>query len=70
MLLYYVTTIYDNNSLLMNSIKKFLSSDNLKRANNRKNNDLEKRDVIQYCELWGMIEAFLSRYPNHYFFYY
>ena len=64
MLLYYVTTIYDNDSLLMNSIKKFLSSDNLKRANNRKNNDLEKHDVIQYCELWGMIEAFLSRYPK------
>ena len=48
MLLYYVTTIYDKNSFLMKFTKKFLSKDNLKRANNRKNQDLDNIYQMQY----------------------
>lgn len=62
MLLYYVTTIYDkDSSLLMKIVKKFLSNDNLKRANGRKNPDLDDNDVKQYCLFGGLIEAFLTR---------
>lgn len=62
MLLYYVTTIYDkDSSVVMKIVKRFLSNDNLKRANNRKNPDLNDNEVIQYCFFGGLIEAFLSR---------
>lgn len=62
MLAYYCTTIYDKESSgLMKFVKRFLSKDNLKRANGRRNPDLEDNDVIQYCEFGGMVEAFLAR---------
>lgn len=62
MLCFYVTTIYDKeSSLLMKFVKRFLSEDNLKRANSRKNMDIDDSDVIQYCEFSGLIEAFLAR---------
>lgn len=62
MLAYYVTTIYNKeSSWLMRFVKLFLSKDNLKRANNRKNSFLKDADVIQYCEFMGMIEALLAR---------
>ena len=62
MLLYYVTTIYNKkSSWLMQVIQLFLSKDNLKRANNRKNSFLKDTDVIQYCEFRGMVEALLVR---------
>lgn len=65
MLAYYCTTIYDKpSSGLMKLIKKFLSKDNLKRANGRRNPDLEDCDVIQYCEFGGMLEVLLSRIDN------
>lgn len=58
----YVTTIYDkDSSLLMKMVKKVLSEDNRKRARGRKNADLLDTDVIQYCKIGGMIEAFLAR---------
>lgn len=61
-LLYYCTTIYDkDSSILMKIIKKFLSGDNLKRANRRKNNDLNDEEVIQIGELGGLIETLLVR---------
>ena len=61
-LLYYVTTIYDkDSSVVMKIVKRFLSKDNLKRANGRKNPDLDDRDVKQYCLLGGLIEALLAR---------
>ena len=62
MLLYYVTTIYNKkSSRLMQLVQLFLSKDNLKRANNRKNSFLKDTDVIQYCEFRGMVEALLVR---------
>lgn len=62
MLAYYITTIYNKeSSWLMRFVKLFLSKDNLKRANNRKNSFLKDADVIQYCEFMGMIEALLAR---------
>lgn len=62
MLLYYVTTIYNKkSSWLMQLVQPFLSKDNLKRANNRKNSFLKDTDVIQYCEFSGMVEALLVR---------
>lgn len=62
MLLHYVTTIYNKkSSWLMRFVKLFLSKDNLKRANNRKNSFLKDTDVIQYCEFSGMVEALLAR---------
>lgn len=70
MLTYYVTTIYNkDSSWIMRLIKIFLSKDNLKRANNRKNIFLEDSDVIQYCELGGLIEAFLARIDKSHRFY-
>lgn len=62
MLLYYVTTIYNKDkSLILKFAQLFLSKDNLKRANSRKNSFLNDSDVIQYCELRGLIEALLIR---------
>ena len=70
MLLYYVTTIYDKKtSVLMQIVKKFLSKDNLKRANGRKNPDLDDNDVKQYCLFGGLIEAFLTRVDKTHCFY-
>ena len=63
LLQYYVTTIYhgEHPSLLMRVVKKLLSGDDLKRANSRTNLNLCKKDVIQYNELGGMLEALLVR---------
>lgn len=61
-LLFYCTTIYDKNtSILMKIIKKFLSKDNLKRANKRRNLDLNDNEVIQIGELGGLLETLLVR---------
>ena len=61
-LLCYCTTIYDkDSSWLMRIVKFILSRDNQKRASGRKNKDLADKDVIQFCEAGGMIEAFLVR---------
>ena len=58
----YCTTIYDKkSSLLMKIVKKFLPAEDLKRANSRKNPDLLDKDVVQFYEFAGMVEAFFSR---------
>lgn len=71
-LLCYCTTVYDkDHSILMKFAKKILSSDNLKRANNRKNKDLCDEDVIQIGELGGLLEALLFRIDktkSHFFY--
>ena len=69
-LLCYCTTIYDKeSSWLMRVVKKTLSNDNLKRANGRKNKDLDDKEVVQFCEFEGMIEALLSRVDKSHEFY-
>lgn len=69
-LLYYCTTVYDkNNSIKMKVIKKLLSKDNLKRANNRKNPDLNDSEVIQIGELGGLIETLLIRIDKSHLIY-
>ncbi len=65
MLFKYITTIYDSkSSILMKLIKKVLRGDNLKRAIGRKNIDLSENDVIQFCEIFGLVEIFLARYDK------
>lgn len=62
MLQKYITTVYDKKtSPLMKIIKLFVKGDNLKRVNGRKNLDLSDEDVIQYCEIGGLIEILLAR---------
>lgn len=63
MLFKYITTVYDkNSSFIMKIIKGIISKNNLKRANGRKNPDLDDtRDVIQFCELRGFINILLFR---------
>ena len=58
----YVTTVYDKeNSLIMKMLKKIVSVDNKKRANSRKCCELDDCDVVQFCELMGLVEIFLAR---------
>lgn len=65
MLYKYITTVYDSDkSYLMKFLKHFVRGDNLKRANSRKNFDLSEYDVIQFCELSGLIEIILSRFDK------
>ncbi len=66
----YVTTIYDKeSSVLMKVLKKFLSKDNRKRANGRKNKDLTDEEVVLYCRFGGLLEAFLARIDKTKLFY-
>lgn len=61
-LLYYVTTLYDKKaSWLMELIKKFLSQDNQKRVNSRKNKDLCDNEVVVFCQYAGFLEALMVR---------
>ncbi len=65
MLLYYVTTVYNNeSSKTMHFIKRFLTGDNLARAVNRRNRDLTESEVIQFGEWRGLLEIFLARYDK------
>lgn len=65
MLYKYITTVYDSNkSYIMKLLKCFIHGDNLKRANSRKNFDLSEDDIVQFCELSGLIEIILSRYDK------
>lgn len=58
----YITTVYDKeSSYIMRIVKKFISGDDLKRANGRKNKDISEDDVVQFCEIGGLIEIFLAR---------
>ncbi len=58
----YVTTVYHkDNSIFMKFVKLFLSKDNLDRARRRKCPSLNDNDVIQFCELDGLLLLALSR---------
>ena len=61
----YITTVYDKDSShIMEIVKKFISGDNLRRANGRKNEDISDEDVIQFCEISGLIEILLARFDK------
>ena len=65
MLCKYVTTVYNKKtSLLMRVTKLFLSKENLHRANSRVNSDLSEEDVVQYCELLGLLQIALYRFDK------
>lgn len=58
----YATTVYHkDNSIFMKLVKLFLSKDNLDRARKRKCPSLNDNDVIQFCELDGLLLLALSR---------
>ena len=66
----YVTTVYDKkNSILMRIVKFIIRGNDLKRAEGRYNRDLNEDDVIQYCQISGLIEILLSKYDSSRFFY-
>lgn len=65
MLFKYITTVYDkNNSIIMKVVKKFLSKENYKRANSRKNVDLLDDEVVIFNQFWGLIEIALARFDK------
>jgi glycosyltransferase involved in cell wall biosynthesis len=58
----YATTVYNkDSSLLMRFVKLFLMKDNYKRAQRRKCPSLTDDDVIQFCELEGLLLLALIR---------
>ena len=58
----YATTVYDkDSSFLMRIVKKFLTQNNLTRAKKRKCPSVPDEDVIQFCELGGLIHLLLLR---------
>jgi len=58
----YITTVYNKeNSWLMKLVKIVLSGDNLKKAKNKKSNNLNDDEVIQFCELSGFLSLILKR---------
>lgn len=62
MLFKYVTTVYNKDtSLLMMFIKIFLKREELNRANKRKCPSLVDDDVVQFCELEGLLLLALMR---------
>jgi glycosyltransferase involved in cell wall biosynthesis len=62
MLFKYITTIYDKkNSIFMRILKFFLNKSNLMRANSRKCIQLKDSDVLQFCDIRGLIELLLLR---------
>lgn len=61
----YITTVYNKeSSLLMKLIKMFVSSDNKKRVDGRTNQDLQDDDVLQFCEIRGLIQVALYRFDK------
>ena len=62
MLYKYATTVYNKeSSILMRIIKLFLNKDNYDRAQRRKCNDLKDDDVVQFCEIDGLLLLALQR---------
>lgn len=57
----YITTVYDKKGSLTSIGKKFLRGDDRTRANTRKCDDLNDNEVIQFCELLGLMLLFLQR---------
>ncbi|MDN5372918.1 MAG: hypothetical protein PWR19_1964 [Carnobacterium sp.] len=65
MLYKYITTVYNSDkSLIMKLIKRSVNIDNNKRILTRKNHYLDDTDVIQFFEVYGLIEILLSRYDK------
>ena len=63
--LIYITSVYDKEkSLLMNLIKHLLNRNNVTRANNRKCKYLSDNQVVQFCELMGLIRIALAHYDK------
>lgn len=60
MLLYYVTTVYNKKNSWTNFLGLFLKGDNKKRFLTRKS-EVFDNNVIQFCELKGLILLFLYR---------
>lgn len=62
MLYKYATTVYNkDSSLLMRLVKLFLSKDNYQRAQRRKCTGISDDDVLQLCELDGLLLLALQR---------
>lgn len=58
----YITTIYNKEGSIFNKIIKiFLSEDNKKRLESRKNKDLIDNEVLELCKYGGLIETLLYR---------
>ena len=58
----YATTVYDKeSSFIMKVAKKFLNTSNRARAETRKCPILDDNDVLQFCELGGLIHLLLLR---------
>lgn len=58
----YITTVYDKKNSLTNKLKGiFLNGDNLKRANSRNCAAIADKQVVQFCELSGLVTLFLLR---------
>ena len=58
----YITTVYDKeSSWIMKITKRIISKDNLKRATGRKCIELNDDEVVQFCEILGLIELILVR---------
>lgn len=57
----YITTVYNKKNSLTNYICKFLPKNIKKRALNRRCSNLKDDDVLQICELDGLILLFLQR---------
>lgn len=57
----YITTVYKKENSLTSKIIKFLKGDNLTRANSRRSEELEDKEVIQFCELESLILLLLQR---------
>lgn len=61
----YITTVYDkSNSILMKLINKLVSNSNRKRAKTRRNKDFLDEEVVQFCQIGGLIEIYLSRFDK------
>lgn len=62
MLYKYATTVYNKeSSVLMTILKLFLNKDNYDRAQQRKCANLEDDDVVQFCEIDGLLLLALQR---------
>ena len=62
MLYKYVTTVYNKeSSLLMRLVKLFLNKDNYQRAQRRRCPGLDDCDVVQFCQIEGLILLALIR---------
>lgn len=57
----YITTVYMKKKSITNMISRFLPNNIRIRAINRKCNELDDHEIVQFCELDGLILLFLQR---------